>query len=137
MSPEVGIVAALALVSVLGVVCSIHLLRRAPDWPVRILTILLGLMPIYHTISAAVETRVIYFPTADRWRIVSDLTINVLLLISIFLLEFSVEEGRKFRVQLRVMEAAAAVGSPASRPFTVARAESNPALSAAQLTDEA
>ncbi|MCX6620390.1 MAG: hypothetical protein NTY38_04815 [Acidobacteria bacterium] len=119
MSTQLTIVTVLTLVSALGVVWSVQLLRRARDWPMRILTALLGLMPIYQTICAAIETGYVQFPPAARWRMVSDLTINVLFLLSVFLLEFAIEEGHKTKVQLRVMEAAVPAGSHAAMPMAV------------------
>ncbi len=102
----------------------------------RILTALLGLMPIYQTVSAAIETGFVHFPPAARWRMVSDLTINVLFLLSVFLLEFAVEEGHKTKVQLRVMEAAVPAGSHSPMPAAASRQELSTAIPAARSSDE-
>lgn len=137
VSSQLTAVAILVPVSVLGVVWSIHLLRRAPDWPVRILTAILGLMPIYQTLSLAIETGFLSFPPAARWRTVSDLMINVLLLCSLFLLEFAVEQGHKARVQLRVMEAAVPAGSHSAVPLAPSPAEPATGNSSLRPLDEA
>lgn len=137
VSPQMTVVTVLALVSALGVVWSIQLLRRARDWPMRILTALLGLMPIYQTLSAAIETGFVHFPPAARWKMVSDLTINVLFLLSVFLLEFAVEEGHKTKVQLRVMEAAVPAASHAAASPPVPRPEQATPTHAMRPPDEA
>lgn len=137
VSSQLTAVAALVPVSALGVVCCVHLLRRAPNWPVRILTVLLGLMPIYQTVSLAIETGYLGFPPAAQWRMVSDLTINVLFLCSVFLLERAAEQGHKARVQLRVMEAAVPAGSPAAVPLAPPHSEPAAGASAVRPPDEA
>jgi hypothetical protein len=121
-------VAVLALVSLLGVVWAVQLMCRARDWPMRLLTALLGLMPIYQTVSAAIETGVVAFPQAARWRMVSDLVINVLFLLSVFLLEFAVEDAHKAKVQLRVMESV--LPSPAHVPLNLPAHRLEPLASA-------
>jgi hypothetical protein len=99
-----NLVAALAIVSIPGIMWSVFLLRRATDWPMRLLTLLLGAMPLYQTVAAAIDTGLWQFAAASQVRVAVDLAINVLFLFSIFLLEFAMDKNRKAQVHLRVIE---------------------------------
>ena len=98
------IVIVLSIVSFIGLMWAGLLIRRVHDWPLRLLAITLGVMPLYQTFAACAELGMLTPTAATRIKSLVDLSVNVLFLVSIFVLEFAIDERNKTQVQLRVLE---------------------------------
>jgi hypothetical protein len=107
----------MVVVSATGILWSIMLLRKARDWRMGLLTVLMGLVPIYQTVALFTETGILTVTAAAQIRAFVDLTINVLFLIAVFLLEFALEERRSVQLQLRVLEEPLMIEKPQGRSF--------------------
>jgi hypothetical protein len=112
-----ALVAVLSLVSTMGIIWSVILLRRARDWSMRLLTMVLGLMPLYQTIAACTEAGLWRLEAVGRLKTMVDLVINVLFLLSIFLLEFAIDQRNRAQMQLRVLESNLPVVVEKSQPL--------------------
>ena len=98
------LVVILSLITVLGLIWSIVLLRHARDWPMRLLAILLGLSPVYQTVAACRDAGVWNASMAGHWKTLLDLVINAAFLFCLYLLHSAIERVRKAEVQIRLME---------------------------------
>ena len=91
-------------VSLVGIVWCVLLLRRARDWQMSVLTIMMGLVPVYQTVALMTEMGVLQSSMATQIRAFVDLIINLLFLIAVFLLQFAMEKKHSAEVRLRVLE---------------------------------
>lgn len=98
------LVVLMILVSMMGVLWAVLLLRRARDWRTGLLTALMALVPLYQTVAVFTETGIWTFSSAAQIKAYVDLTINVLFLVAVFLLEFMMEKRHSAEVRLRVIE---------------------------------
>lgn len=94
----------MVLVSLVGMLWAVLLLRRARDWRIAVLTVVMAIVPVYQTIAVLTETGVWTFSAAVQVKAYVDLAINVLFLVAVFLLEFSMEKRYSAEVRLRVMD---------------------------------
>ncbi len=98
------LVALMVLISMVGVLWAVLLLRRARDWRITLLTVVLALVPIYQTVVYTTEAGIWTFSAALQFKVFADLAINVLFLIAVFLLEFAIEKRYSAEVRARVLE---------------------------------
>ncbi len=98
------LVVLMVLISILGVLWAVMLLRRARDWRITLLTIVMALVPIYQTMVYTTEIGIWNFSAATQFKVFADLLINVLFLIAVFLLEFAIEKRYSAEVRARVLE---------------------------------
>ena len=98
------LVVIMVLISILGVLWAVMLLRRARDWRIALLTIVMALVPIYQTMVFTTEAGIWTFSAAMQLKAFVDLAINVLFLLAVFLLEFAIEKRYSAEVRARVLE---------------------------------
>jgi transcriptional regulator with XRE-family HTH domain len=94
----------LSAICIPGLIWSIVLWRRARDWSMRLLALLLGIMPVYQVLLTAIESGSLNVPGVNQLRNLVDLGVNVVFLFCIFLLEFAINQRNRADLQLRMME---------------------------------
>ncbi len=100
----------------------IVLWRRARDRSMRILTLLLGLMPVYQVVLTLIEKGSLQVPGVSQLKNLVDLGVNVVFLFSIFLLEYAIDQRNRTDLQIRMLESNVTVYREGALADTLPRA---------------
>jgi hypothetical protein len=92
----------LAIVSAIGVFWAAVLYRRASDRSTRLLAVLLALMPLYQTMAVCLDTGV-WNPSAPHLRVLAHLGVNIVFLLSIWILEAAINHHYRVATRLRLL----------------------------------